>query len=196
MKIREYYNSLNMSRTLLKGYIHLFYCLYIIYYDITQLPVILSFFFSSLLHIFDFDNLFIEKILFFLDYFFAIYVCYFAFVTKCSLYILNYLFNSVVIVLSLLTISFIYLINLNFSLFRLLYHIYFTILIILYFIILFPTNNINYNDIFCFYYRLIPIIFILIIKLIPYDLNNKYFDVHDIFQLLSVILIHIFIFYN
>jgi len=195
MKIRNYYHSLDMNRTILKGYVHLFYLIYMIYYHIDLLPIILSLFFSSLLHIIDFENLFIEKIIFFFDYFFVIYCCYFAFVDRCSLFILEYLFYGVVTFLYVLTTCFISLINISFPLFRNIYHSGFVIFLLSYFFILFPTSQSLLIDIKAFYNILLPIISILLIKVLPFDLNNEYIDIHDIFQICSVILSNYILYY-
>jgi hypothetical protein len=188
LKIRNFYHTINMTRTLLKGYIHLLFLFYCLYYHIDLIPMLLSLFFSSLLHIIDFNNLFIEKIIFFLDYFFVIYNCYFVFVDRCSIFILNYLFYGVISFLLFLTISFIIFVNKNFSLFRNLYHIGFVIFLSYYLYILYPNIYSYYIDIKAFYFILLPIMFILLIKVCPYNLNNDYIDMHDIFQFCSVLL--------
>lgn len=195
MKIRNYYHTLDMNRTLLKGYVHLLYFFYIIYYHINLTPLILSMFFSSLLHIIDFENLFIEKIIFFFDYFFVIYSCYYAFVDRCSSFILELLFYGVATFLYVLTTCFLSLIEISFPLFRHIYHGGFVIFLLFYIIILYPTNNSLLIDIKAFYNILLPIMFILLIKVLPFDLNNRYIDIHDIFQFLSVFFTTYIIYY-
>lgn len=212
--LRTYYNTLDMPRTYLKGYCHLIYyfvilikilylyimknILYYFHHNIYQIHLInkliyinsiklCGLFASATLHIVDFNNLFIEKIIFFIDYFFAIFNCHTSIHFRCSPIIRKYLFKSAQILLSILTISFVILIEIDFYLFRNIYHIGFVLHLLYCFYGLYNYKKINKIDLICFNKILIPLMSILLIKILPFDFNNEYFDTHDLFQLLLVI---------
>jgi len=212
--LRTYYNTLDMPRTYLKGYCHLIYyfviltkilylfilknILYYFHHNIYQIHLInkliyiniiklCGLFASATLHIIDFNNLFIEKIIFFIDYFFAIFNCHVNIYFRCSPVIRKYLSRSANILLSILTISFIILIEIDFFLFRNIYHVGFILHLLYCFYKLYLNKNINKIDMICYNKILIPVMSILLIKILPFDFNNDYFDTHDLFQLLLVI---------
>jgi len=221
--LRNYYYTLDMPRTYLKGYCHLIYFFFIllkiIYIKITHnfflikqksintnnlksylhhiniinktvfinIIKLFGLFASALLHIFDFNNFFIEKTIFFFDYFFAILNCHISIHYRCSTNIRYIIFNSVCLLLSILTLSFIILINIDFLLFRNIYHIGFIFHLIFCYYKLYISKFSNKIDLLCFNKILIPIMSILLIKILPFDFYNNYFDTHDLFQLLLVL---------